>query len=108
MAKAKTKAETEAVEVTEEVEVKKEEVKKDSKAFWSELVPFRAFKDDDKYKDDIFVAVNGRTYLIKRGEEVMIPRNVYEVLKQADEQRKAAAHYQESMQDEYRVASKHF
>ena len=48
----------------------------DEKAYWEELVPFKAIYDGDKYKDDIFVGVNGKSWLIKRGEEVMIPRNV--------------------------------
>lgn len=31
-------------------------------------------------KDDVYVAVNGRTFLIKRGEEVQVPVYVKEVL----------------------------
>ena len=45
-----------------------------------DLVPFRAFKDSDKYSDDIVVGVNGKIYKIKRGVTVMIPRHVYAVL----------------------------
>lgn len=45
-----------------------------------EPVKIKLFKDNDKYKDDVFVAVNGRTFLIKRGEEVEVPRCVKEVL----------------------------
>lgn len=33
-----------------------------------------------KEKDDVYVAVNGKTYLIKRGEEVEVPAAVAEVL----------------------------
>ena len=35
-------------------------------------------------QDDVFVAINGVSYLIKRGEEVTIPRNVYEVIKNSE------------------------
>ena len=52
----------------------------DPNAQLKELVPFYAFKDNDKYKDDITVGVNGRMFRIKRGEQVMIPRYVYNVL----------------------------
>ena len=31
-------------------------------------------------KDDVYVAVNGRSYLIKRGEYVEVPASVAEVL----------------------------
>ena len=49
-------------------------------AYLRERVPFYAFKDSGKYKDDIVVGVNGRIWRIKRGEQVMIPRYVYEVI----------------------------
>lgn len=66
-------ADTEAVDVNIETG-------QDATAYMRELVPFYAFKDDDKYKDDITVGVNGRVFRIKRGVEVMIPRYVYNVL----------------------------
>lgn len=45
-----------------------------------EKVPVRLFKDNGKYKDDVFVAVNGERVQIKRGETVMIKRKFAEVL----------------------------
>ena len=39
-----------------------------------ELVPVKLFKDNDKYKDDVFVAVNGVGMIVPRGIEVKIPR----------------------------------
>lgn len=74
--------------------------------FLLELVPYTAFKDDDKYKDDIFVAVNGRRFQIKRGEQVMIPRYVYNVLMQSQEQDKATYKYMEQKASEYSRESK--
>lgn len=71
-----------------------------------ELVPYTAFKDDDKYKDDIFVAVNGRRFQIKRGEQVMIPRYVYNTLMQSQEQDKATYKYMEQKASEYSRESK--
>lgn len=36
-------------------------------------------------KDDVFVGLNGRTYLIKRGETVEVPEGVAEILKHREE-----------------------
>lgn len=52
----------------------------------NELVTVRLFKDSDKYKDDVFVAVNGRNYQIQRGKEVQVPRCVAEILNASEEQ----------------------
>ena len=43
-----------------------------------------------------FVAVNEKTYLIKRGIEVEVPESVYEVLRNAEEAQAEAMAYQES------------
>ena len=51
-----------------------------------DLVKFRLFKDNDKYSAPVFVGVNGVGYLVKRGEEVEMPRSVYEVLKNSEDQ----------------------
>jgi hypothetical protein len=36
-------------------------------------------------KEDVYVAVNGKSYLIKRGEEVEVPDYVAEVLKHSED-----------------------
>lgn len=36
-------------------------------------------------KEDVFVGLNGRTFLIKRGEEVEVPEGVAEILKHREE-----------------------
>lgn len=69
-------------ELTEE---QKQAIEED-KAYWNELVPVKLFKDNGKYKDDVFVAVNGETCAIKRGEKVMIKRKFAEVLDLSDMQ----------------------
>ena len=48
-----------------------------------ELVPVKLFKDGDKYKDDVFVAVNGEHCKIQRGKTVMIKRKFARVLEQS-------------------------
>lgn len=88
LAKAKAEAEkivadakaTVSNELTEE---QKEAIAKD-KAYWNELVEVRLFKDNNKYKDDVFVSVNGENCVIKRGEKVMIKRKFADVLERSD------------------------
>ena len=70
----------------------KPNVKKDDP---NELVEFEAFYDGEKYNDDIYVAVNGRRFQIKRGEKVMIPRYVYQEILNSEAQDKAAARLME-------------
>lgn len=48
-----------------------------------EYVEVELFYDGDKYKDDVFVCVNGETCLIKRGHKVKIKRKFAEVVKQS-------------------------
>lgn len=49
-------------------------------AWLNEEVEIRLFKDRGKYKDDVFVAVNGETVAIKRGEKVRVKRKFALVL----------------------------
>ncbi len=73
-----------------------------------ELVKYRAFKDNGKYKDDITVIVNGKPWRIQRGVEVEIPRYVYNVIIQSEEQDLKAANYAEEKQDAYKKSSKSY
>lgn len=41
------------------------------------------FYDGDKYKEPLFVGINGMTWLIKRGEPVEVPVEVAEVINQS-------------------------
>ena len=45
-----------------------------------ENVRIRLFKDNSRYKGDLFVSVNGVNYKIRRGVEVEVPPEVAEVL----------------------------
>lgn len=47
------------------------------------LVRIQLFKDNDRYKDDVFVAVNGRSFQIRRGVPVDVPEYVAEVLERS-------------------------
>ena len=52
----------------------------------------KLFKDNSRYKEDLFVSVNGVNYKIRRGVEVEVPPEVAEVLlhSQMQDERTAA------------------
>jgi hypothetical protein len=66
-----------------------------------ELVPIRLFKDNERYKDDVFVAINGKSWQIKRGETVEVPKYVADVLEQSMKQDMATANMIEQKSAEY-------
>ena len=74
------------------------------KEYWNELVEVKLFKDNNKYKDDVFVSVNGENCLIKRGERVKIKRKFAEVLEQSDMQDAQTARLIESAMEVKKVA----
>ena len=49
-------------------------------------VRIRLFKDNSRYKGDLFVSVNGVNYKIRRGVEVEVPPEVAEVLEHSQQQ----------------------
>lgn len=55
-------------------------------AYMEELVEVKLFKDNGKYKDDVYVGVNGENCVIKRGERVQVKRKFAEVLDNSDRQ----------------------
>ena len=61
-----------------------------------DTVRFTLFKDNVKYKGDLFVGVNGKSYLVKRGVEVELPRGVYETIKNSQAQMVAASETMET------------
>ena len=48
--------------------------------YLNEYISVKLFKDNDRYKDDVYVAVNGQNCMIKRGEWVKIKRKFALVL----------------------------
>ena len=52
----------------------------------------KLFKDNSRYKEDLFVSVKGVNYKIRRGVEVEVPPEVAEVLEhsQMQDERTAA------------------
>lgn len=48
--------------------------------YLNEYISVKLFKDNDRYKDDVYVAVNGQNCIIKRGEWVRVKRKFALVL----------------------------
>ena len=57
----------------------------------------RLYKDNDRYKKDVQVIINGRAFLIQRGVEVLIPAPVAEVLEHAQAQSQLAIEVSDSI-----------
>lgn len=73
---------------------KKFETIEQENAYYNELVTVKLFKDNDKYKDDVFVAVNGVGMIVPRGVEVKIPRKYAVALDNSQIQDGESAQYQ--------------
>lgn len=56
------------------------------------------FYDKDKYSAPVKVGVNGKMYLIPRGQKVKVPRVVAEILEQSDYQNQMAGAYIRSIE----------
>lgn len=90
LAKAREEAEKIVAEAKASVSGEKtpEQIKAEEErnAYWNELVEVKLFKDNNKYKDDVFVSVNDDNCLIKRGERVQVKRKFADVLDKSDMQ----------------------
>lgn len=69
-------------ELTEEQKKANEE----RKAYWDEYVEIEMFKDNNKYRDDVPVGLNGEICLIQRGKKVKIKRKFAKVLENSNRQ----------------------
>ena len=78
----------------------------DEETYLNEYVAVKLFRDNDRYKDDVYVAVNGQNCLIKRGEWVKIKRKFAMVLDQSEIQDMQTAEYLEAEQARYRNVEK--
>ena len=69
--------------------------------YLNEYISVKLFKDNDRYKDDVYVAVNGKNCIIKRGEWVKVRRKFALVLDQSEIQDLKTAEYLESEQKKF-------
>lgn len=70
-----------------------------------ELVDIMLFKDSERYRDDVFVAVNGETCQVKRGVPVKIKRKFAEAIQHSMEQDASTAQLIERAGQNFRQAS---
>ena len=57
---------------------------KAQEAWLDEYVEIKLFKDNDKYKDDVYVAINGKNCVIRRGVWTRIRRKFSLLLDQSE------------------------
>jgi hypothetical protein len=70
-------------------------------AYLEEYIAIKLFKDNDRYKDDVYVAINGKNCVIKRGEWVKIKRKYALVLDQSEIQDTKAALFMQAEQNRF-------
>lgn len=83
-------------------EKKNTNASQDVEAYLNEYVAIKLFRDNDRYRDDVYVAVNGRNCVIKRGEWVKVKRKFALVLDQSEIQDMKTAELLEAEQKRYR------
>lgn len=66
------------------------------------MVEVELFRDNKDYKDDVFVAVNGKGMTIPRGKKVKVPEAFAKVLNKSLAQDVKAAKMMDDKQEEYR------
>ena len=72
-----------------------DKMQKEQEAWLNEYVEVRLFKDNDKYKDDVYVAINGKNCVIRRGVWTRIRRKFALLLDQSEIQDLRAAELME-------------
>lgn len=90
-----------ALKQKEDLEVIKNEAVRSNEEYMKQPVTIKLFKDNGKYRDDVYVAVNERSFLIKRGVEVTVPRFVEQALKNSLSQDEYVASLVEKLQSDY-------
>lgn len=109
LAEARAKAAEIVAAAQEEAKATVEAAKapaEEEKSAGPKMVTIRLFKDGERYKDDVDVAVNGVNYRIKRGENVQVPDFVAEVLERSMQQDAATAALIERKAAEYEAEAK--
>lgn len=79
----------------------KANMKKTLKCNENTLVEIELFRDNRDYKDNVFVAVNGESCVIKRGEKVKIKKKFADVIESSMRQDIKTARLMDSKSDEF-------
>ncbi len=81
--------------------VKKTNTQKSAKCDENTLVEIELFRDNKDYKDNVFVAVNGESCVIKRGEKVKIKKKFADVIENSMRQDIKTARLMDNKSDEF-------
>lgn len=73
--------------------------------YLNEYISVKLFRDNDRYKDDVYVAVNGNNCIIKRGEWVRVKRKFALVLDASEIQDMRTAEFIESEQRKFAASN---
>ncbi len=90
-------------------DVEKEEVEKKAmtpEEYLEERVPVMLYKDGEKYKDDVVLAINGEKIQIQRGITVYIKRKFMSLLENQYRQQMVAANLQDQLAEEFAGSTK--
>lgn len=71
-----------------------------------EYITVELFYDGDKYKDDVFVSVNGQNCLIQRGKPVKIKRKFANIIRSSDLQDRHVREIIQGLEKDFKEASK--
>ena len=74
---------------------------KETKIDSNTLVEIELFRDNKDYKDDVFVAVNGESCLIARGEKVKVKKKFADVIAQSMSQDIKTADLMDNKSEEF-------
>ena len=77
------------------------EMAQEYERYLNEYISVKLFKDNDRYKDDVYVAVNGQNCIIKRGEWVKVKRKFALVLDASEIQDMRTAEFIEREQKRF-------
>lgn len=75
--------------------------KETTKTDGNTLVEIELFRDNKDYKDDVFVAVNGESCVVVRGQKVKIKKKFADVIKQSMAQDVKTARLMDERSDEF-------
>ena len=74
--------------------------------YLNEYISVKLFKDNDRYKDDVYVAINGKNCVIRRGEWTRIRRKFALLLDQSEIQDLRTAELMSEQSDRFAAASR--
>lgn len=82
-------------------EVKEDQEMMEQKPAETEMVTVELPLDDNKYRDDVHVIVNGVETVVPRGEPVKVPKYVADVLRDSQRQDALFTKYSRALQDDF-------